>query len=216
MKMIKPYAILTLLLSVILAVVVCIGVMVYADLNSRPVVEKYEMPTPTRTQINATVARLIGSGRSEELYAFYASEVGDPTRAWLYTASALVQGAPVNLVISQAWWEGGRVGKIDGPNRNGSFDFEPMGLNSETYSQFTAAELRRLEVNIPTGIAHLMGEKEKWGVSLEAALASYNHGSPSGLDYHQIDYVTAIIRHEVELDRRFACRFDDVMRWDVR
>jgi hypothetical protein len=171
--------------------------------------------TPTRDQVNAAVVRLILAGRSGELYSFYAYEVGDPLRAALYVQASL-EGtipAPVNLVISVGWWEGGhRVGMIDGPNQNGSYDVRPMGLNSNTYRRYSMAELQRVEVNIPFGVAHLVGERQKWNVSWEAAAAAYNKGSPKGLDDRQIDYVAAILRHEWELDRRFAARFPDAIQ----
>jgi hypothetical protein len=171
--------------------------------------------TPSRDQVNAAVVRLILAGRAGELYSFYAYEVGDPLRAALYVQASL-EGtipAPVNLVISVGWWEGGhQVGGIDGPNENGSYDVRPMGLNSKTYRRYSMAELQRIEINIPFGVAHLVGERQKWNVSWEAAAASYNKGSPKGLDDKQIDYVATVLRHEWELDRRFAARFPDAIQ----
>jgi len=170
---------------------------------------------PTRDQVNAAAARLLLAGRGSELYDFYAYEVGDPLKAALYVQSAMegdgTHPAPIDLVMAIGWWEGGhQIDKTDGPNLNGSFDVRPMGLNSMTYHQYTISELERIEVNIPFGVSHLVTEKRKWGVSWEAALASYNKGSPSGLDQRQIDYVVNVLRHEWELDRRFAARFPEM------
>ena len=171
---------------------------------------------PTRDQVNLAAVRLILAGRASELYDFYAFEVGDPMKAALYVQSAMegdgTHPAPIDLVMAIGWWEGGhQVDKTDGPNMNGSFDVRPMGLNSMTYHQYTIAELERIEVNIPFGVSHLVGERQKWGVSWEAALASYNKGSPSGLDQRQIDYVVNVLRHEWEIDRRFAARFPEML-----
>ena len=171
--------------------------------------------TPTRDQVNAAVVRLILAGRAGEVYSFYAYEVGDPLKAALYVQASL-EGtipAPVDLVISIGWYEGGhQLDIIDGPNQNGSYDVRPMGLNSFTYKRYSMAELQRVELNIPFGVAHLIGERQKWNVSWAAALASYNKGSIKGLDERQIDYVAAILRHEYELDRRFAARFPDAIQ----
>jgi len=168
--------------------------------------------TPTREQVNLAVIKLILAGRAGEVYSFYAYEVGDPLKASLYIEAAL-EGtirAPVDLVMAIGWWEGGhQVGGVDGPNQNGSYDARPMGLNSYTYKKYSMADLQRVEINIPFGVTHLVSEKQKWGVSWESALSSYNKGSPSGLDYRQIDYVASILRHEWEIDRKFAARFPD-------
>jgi hypothetical protein len=204
----------TILQSITTAVVVSAAVLLYGYLSQpKPAPTVLVMvATPTREQVNAAVARLISAGRANELYAFYAQEVGDPTRAMLYTSSALIKGAPVDLVISVGWWEGGhQVGGVDGPNQNGSFDVRPMGLNTYTYRTYTIAELKQVQLNISQGVDGLASARVKWGVSWEAAMASYNHGQPTGLDQRQVDYVTAVLRHEWELDRKFAARFPDAL-----
>jgi hypothetical protein len=130
----------------------------------------------------------------------------------LYTSAAITNHAPVNLVIAVGWFEGGHVvGRVDGPNKDGSYDVRPMALNTITYRIYSIAELSQVEFNIPQGVIHLVGERIKWGVSWETAMASYNHGRPDGLDSRQIDYVTSVLRHEWELDRRFAARFADAL-----
>lgn len=208
----KPYRILTLLLSAILAVALLICAQVYEQSLHHDPDPTQSVQTPTRNVINNAVARLIQAGRAQELYSFYAQDVGDPIKAMLYTSAALTNHAPVHLVIAVGWFEGGHVvGRVDGPNENGSFDVRPMGLNSITYKQYTIAELAKIEFNIPQGVVHLVSERIKWGVSWESAMASYNHGRPTDLDFRQIDYVTAILRHEWELDRRFAVRFADAL-----
>jgi hypothetical protein len=205
-----------LLAFAILAVLFITGVgMLYAIL-AQPKLQTYgAVVTPTRDQVNAAVVRLILAGRAGEVYSFYAYEVGDPLKASLYVQAAL-EGtipAPVDLVMAIGWWEGGhQVGGIDGPNLNGSYDVRPMGLNSKTYRQYSIAELQRVEINIPFGVTHLVNEKLKWKVSWEAAMASYNKGAPKGLDQNQVDYVAAVLRHEWELDRRFAARFPDAIQ----
>lgn len=200
------------LVSVAVVLMALVAAMLFQDLSSRRPAWQAEVPTPTRAQINAAVARLISAGRSAELYSFYAQEVGDPTRAMLYTASALITGAPVDLVIAKDWWEGGhQVGTLTGPNLNGSYDVNPAGLNTYTYKAYTLAELKQVQLNISQGVEGLAEQRARWGVSWEAALGAYNHGSPSGLDQRQIDYVTAVLRHEWELDRRFAARFPDAL-----
>ncbi len=169
--------------------------------------------TPTRDEINTAVVRLLLSGRASEVYDFYAYEVGDPLKAALYI-QASIEGsvpAPIDLIMAIGWWEGGHVvGKIDGPNANNSYDVRPMGLNTYTYRRYSIAELSRVEVNIPFGVAHLLEDKARWRLSWEAATAAYNKGSPQGLDQNQVDYVATILRHEWELDRRFAARFPEM------
>ena len=200
----------TLMLSVIIAMVTICAVLLL-DLRDRHSPDPTAaVQTPTRDEINAAVGRLVQAGRAQELYAFYAQDVGDPIKAMLYTSAAITNHAPVNLVISVGWFEGGHlVGLVTG-NTNGSVDVSPMGLNSISYRQYSVAELSRLEFNIPQGVVHLVSERQRWAVSWETAMASYNHGRPDGLDARQIDYVTAVLRHEWELDRRFAARFPDL------
>jgi len=210
--MAKPFAVLSLLLSMVLIGLFVCAAMLYQVVERRNPDPTAAVQTPTRDGINAAVAGLIQAGRSQELYAFYAKDVGDPIKAMLYTSAALMNHAPVNLVIAVGWFEGGHVvGMVDGPNQNGSYDVRPMALNTYTYKQYSIAELARIEFNIPQGVAHLVGERIKWGVSWEAALSSYNKGRPTDLDFRQIDYVTAILRHEWELDRKFAARFADAL-----
>lgn len=208
----KPFHVINLLQSSILVGVLLIAAFLYsASLHHNPD-PTAQVQTPTRDAINNAVARLIQAGRAQELYSFYAMDVGDPIRAMLYTTAAITNHAPVNLVIAVGWFEGGhRVGLVDGPNVNGSYDVRPMGLNSITYRNYSMAELQKIEFNIPTGVVHLVAERIKWSVSWESAMASYNHGRPDGLDSRQIDYVTAVLRHEFELDRRFAIRFGDAL-----
>jgi hypothetical protein len=205
----------TLLLSAILVIVLTATALLFASVYRRPAGPWAAIVTPTRDQVNAAVVRLILAGRAGEVYSFYAYEVGDPLKASLYVQASL-EGtipAPVDLVMSVGWYEGGhQVGRVDGPNENGSFDVRPMGLNTITYKKYSVSELQRIEVNIPFGVSHLVGERQKWGVSWDAAMASYNKGTPSGLDQRQIDYVAAILRHEWELDRRFAARFPDAIQ----
>jgi Transglycosylase SLT domain len=170
------------------------------------------IPTPSREQVNGAVARLILAGRSTELYSFYAQEVGDPTRSMLYVAAALIRGAPVDLIVSVGWWEGGhQINKIGPRNENGSVDVYPMSLNSFTYKAYSIDELKRVEFNISEGVYHLCNNREKFNCSWESAMAAYNHGTVVGLDQRQVDYVAAVLRHEIELDRKFAVRFADAL-----
>ena len=171
--------------------------------------------TPTRMEINEAVVRLILAGRSSEVYNFYAFEVGDPLKASLYVEAAIegdgTHPAPIDLIMALGYWEGGHaLGKIDGPNQNGSYDVRPLGLNTYTYKRYSLADLQREEVNIPFGVTHLVNDKIKWGISWESALSAYNKGSPEGLDQRQVDYVAAVLRHEYEIDRRFAARFPEM------
>lgn len=210
--MTRPYNTLLLLLSVLIIGLTFVGVELYSVLQRHNPDPTAAVQTPTRDEINAAVARLIQAGRAQEVYAFYARDVGDPIKAMLYTSAAITNHAPINLVIAVGWFEGGHlVGLITGPNKDGSRDVSPMGLNSISYKQYSLAELSQLEMNIPTGVVHLVGERIKWGVSWEGALSAYNKGRPSDLDFHQIDYVTAVLKHELELDRRFAIRFGDAL-----
>lgn len=211
----RPTNRILLILSILTVLAIVAGVAVYADFQARAITPSHppwaDVPTPNEEQIQAACARLISAGRASELYAFYAQEVGDPTRAMLYVSSALIKGAPVNRVISIGWWEGGHKPGVGVPNLNGSVDVYPMGLNSYTYRTYTVAELKALELNISQGVDHLVNERAKWGVSWDAAMASYNKGSPTGLDQRQVDYVAAVLRHQWELDRRFAARFPDAL-----
>lgn len=205
---------LLLCFAIMVALTLANTAFVFHESTLRTPDRQYAIRTPTRQEINIAVVKLLLAGRGSELYAFYAYEVGDPLKASLYTQSALegdgVNPAPVNLIISIGWWEGGHVvDRIDGPNPNGTYDVRPMGLNTKSYRMYSVSDLKRMEVNIPKGVAHLVNERESWGISWEAALASYNKGSPKGLDADQIDYVSAILRHEWELDRKFAARFPD-------
>lgn len=170
--------------------------------------------TPERMQINEAVARLILAGRASEVYAFYAFEVGDPVRSALYVQAA-IEGdgkvpAPIDFVMSVGWWEGGhQLEKVDGPNENGSYDVRPMGLNSYTYKRYSISDLQRVEVNIPFGVVHLVGDFQKWG-SWENALVAYNTGGMKNVGADQVTYVVRVLRHEWELDRRFAARFPEM------
>jgi hypothetical protein len=213
MRLLKMLRVTQFLTCVAVVMLVMIAGFLYVQINTPRGGVPISIVTPTRDQINAAVVKLILAGRSGELYSFYAYEVGDPLKAALYVQSALdgTIPAPVNLVIAVGWWEGGhQAGGVDGPNLNGSYDVRPMGLNSKTYKQYSMADLQRVELNIPLGVAHLVGERQKWNVSWESAMASYNKGSPSGLDQRQIDYVAAVLRHEWELDRKFAARFPEM------
>jgi hypothetical protein len=204
---------LVFLVAVLAGGVIASVVMVYSVLETRPRGVLNEITTPTRDEVTKAVARLIQAGRAQELYAFYAQDVGDPVKAMLYVSSALMNAAPVHLVMSVGWFEGGHiVGKVDGPNEDGSYDVRPMGLNTFTYHKYSVAELKQVEFNIPTGVVHLVGQRVKWSCTWESAMAAYNHGRPDGLDSRQIDYVTAVLRHEWELDRRFAARFPDAIQ----
>ena len=141
----------TLMLSVIIAMVTLCAVLLL-DLRDRHSPDPTAaVQTPTRDEINAAVGRLVQAGRAQELYAFYAQDVGDPIKAMLYTSAAITNHAPVNLVISVGWFEGGHlVGLVTG-NTNGSVDVSPMGLNSISYRKYSVAQLSRLEFNIPQG-----------------------------------------------------------------
>jgi hypothetical protein len=213
-KSVKEQNVLMILLAVLIVFVVTGSVAIYSKVEQRPI-SILVTQTPTRDEVNEAAARLILAGRASELYDFYAYEVGDPMKAALYVQAAMegdgVHPAPMDLVMAIGWWEGGHsLNRVDGPNANGSFDVRPMGLNTITYKKYSLADLQRVEVNIPFGVSHLVGDKERWRISWEAALASYNKGSPKGLDQSQIDYVVAILRHEWEIDRRFAARFPEM------
>lgn len=205
---------LLLLISILIVAVVTSGVVIYSKVD-RPAISINATASPTRDQVNEAVVRLLLAGRASEVYNFYAYEVGDPLKASLYVQAALegdgVHPAPVDLSIAVGWWEGGHLtGMIDGPNANGSYDVRPMGLNTVTYKRYSLSDLERVEVNIPLGVAHLVEAKQRFGVSWESALAAYNKGSTKGLDQAQVDYVVRVLRHEWELDRRFAARFPEM------
>lgn len=205
------------LLFAVLAVSMAVGAAVLVQqAQARPVGASVLVDTPSRFEINLAVARLLAAGRSHDVFAFYAMEVGDPLKAALYVTSALESSVPVNLRISQGWWEGGhKVGILAGPNPNGSYDALPSGLNSLTYQAVSLTDLKRVEFNIPEGAAHLrrdfaaldgiVNNDARW----EAALARYNKGKVTGLDQDQVRYVALVLRHEWELDRRFAARFPE-------
>jgi hypothetical protein len=213
-KGMKEQNILMILLAVLIVFVVVGTAAIYSKVEQRPI-SILVTQTPTRDEVNEAAARLILAGRASELYDFYAYEVGDPMKAALYVQAAMegdgVHPAPIDLVMAIGWYEGGHaLNRVDGPNMNGSFDVRPLGLNTYTYKQYSIAQLERVEVNIPFGVKHLVNEKERWNISWESALGSYNKGAPTGLDYRQIDYVVAILRHEFEIDRRFAARFPEM------
>lgn len=208
----KPVDRLTLTMSAMAAGILLIATFLYIGTLRHNPDPTAAVQTPSRDAINNAAARLIQAGRAQELYSFYAQDVGDPIRAMLYTSAAITNHAPINFVIAVGWYEGGHiVGRVDGPNENGSYDVRPMALNTMTYKNYSLSELQAIEFNIPRGVVHLVGERIRWNVSWEAAMASYNRGRPTDLDYRQIDYVTAILRHEWELDRRFAARFPDAL-----
>ena len=174
---------------------------------------QFAIQTPTREQIQRAIVRLVQAGRASELYAFYTQDDPgmDPVRAELYVNMALAKHLPVNLVVSVGWWEGGHmVGIADGPNPNGTMDFRPIGLNSAVYKYRTPAELAQVENNINWGTDHMVDDRERMH-SWEGMLALYNHGSTAGFDERHILYVAVILRHEWELDRRFAVRFADAL-----
>jgi len=185
----------------------------YSRIEGRAVISTNAITTPTRKKINSAVARLIVEGRSSEVYAFYAQEVGDPLKASLYVESAFEAHVPIDMIMACGWYEGGhQIAMVDGPNVNGSFDVRPMGLNTYTYKMYSLGELEQMEFNIPMGAQHMADAQKKFQSTWETAMAIYNHGSPTGLDQRQIDYVVAVIRHEWELDRRFAVRFPDAIQ----
>jgi hypothetical protein len=206
---------LLLMQSIILVVAVTFGVIVFSTrVCWRPAA--IDPPPPTRFEINDAVAKLITVGRGGEVFAFYAMEVGDPLKASLYVMGALQAGVPVDEYISQGWWEGGhQVGTLAGPNPNGSYDALPAGLNTFAYRQYTAAELREMQFNIPEGAAHLrrdfqaLRDKVNDDTRWDVALVRYNKGSVESVGTDQIRYVARILRHEWELDRRFAMRFPE-------
>jgi hypothetical protein len=202
-----------LLQAIVIVFVLTSSAYLYSLIESRPTSETSNaVPTPSREQVNGAVAKLMMAGRSSELYAFYAQEVGDPTRAMLYVSAALIRGAPVDLVVAVGWWEGGhQIGKVSQPNQNGSVDVYPMSLNSFTYKAYSIERLKQLEFNISQGVYHLCSDRERFNCSWESAMAAYNHGTVIGLDQRQIDYVAAVLRHEIELDRKFAARFADAL-----
>ena len=169
----------------------------YSRIEGRAVIGTNAITTPTREKINSAVARLIVEGRSSEVYAFYAQEVGDPLKASLYVESAFEDHVPIDMIMACGWYEGGhQIGKVDGPNVNGSFDVRPMGLNTYTYKMYSLGELEQMEFNIPMGAQHMADAQKKYQSTWETAMAIYNHGSPTGLDQRQIEYVAAVIRHE--------------------
>ena len=200
----------------IIACVFCVvtAAFVYSELETtRAALEKAAsiQSAPTREQIQVAVIRLLQAGRASELYAFYAQEVGDPVRAELYIAMAVVKHEPVDLVISLGWWEGGHmVGKTDGPNTDGSVDYRPMGVNSFTYRNYTPEELQQVETNINLATNHLYDDRIQTP-SWEAALARYNSGRADVFSPLSIEYVYEITKHEWDLDRRFAARFADAL-----
>jgi hypothetical protein len=207
----------TLLITCVAVVLmVCVAAFLFRQSQARPAGTSALIDTPTRSEVNIAVARLIAAGRAGDVYAFYAMEVGDPLKASFYVLSALASDVPVDLRISQGWWEGGhQVGVLVGPNQNGSYDASPSGLNSITYQAVSLSELTSMEFNIPQGAAHLRDSYRSLGgvvnddARWETALAVYNKGSPRGLDQNQVRYVAKILRHEWELDRRFAARFPE-------
>jgi hypothetical protein len=203
-----------LLQAVCVAVLLTVGALVFGAYTGRPNLPANAVPTPTAEQINGAVARLIASGRASEVFAFYAMEVGDPIKASLYVYAALTNGVPIDKLMSVGWYEGGyQTNLVDGPNVNGSYDVRPQGLNTLTYKMYTVAELKMLEYNIPLSAQHLAEKKAEWNVSWAGAMTVYNHGSPTNLDQRQVEYVAKTLRHEWELDRRFAARFPDAILW---
>ena len=103
------------------------------------------------------------------------------------------------------------MGRVDGPNKDGSFDVRPMALNTITYRIYTLTELATGRVQHPARRGPSGGGAREVGCVPGDGYGVHNHGRPDGLDQRQIDYVTAVLRHEWELDRRFAARFADAL-----
>lgn len=200
---------LLLLLSATLALVMALSAFAYYQSTIRAPDNQFAIRTPKREEIQGAIVRLVQAGRAAELYSFYAEDGMDPIRAQFYVTMALAKHLPVSLVISVGWWEGGHmVGMADGPNVDGSYDARPGGVNSYTFKMYTLAQLEQVELNITLETQHLADSRSRMN-TYEGALALYNHGSATNFDERHITYVASILRHEWELDRRFAARFAD-------
>lgn len=209
--------IIMLLGSVNAVIAVVLGVVLYWWFSSH-IISKVtpQIWIPTRFEVNDAAVRLIQSGRASELYAFYADDSQDPIRAFLYGSSAITKHVPLNMAEAIGWWEGGHQTGVGPVNQNGSVDVLPMGLNNRVYKEYTQTELRQLEFNIPQGVQHLLeafgslygvvNDDSRW----EAALAQYNKGNVVNLNVNQIRYVAQVLKHEWDLDRRFAARFPEM------
>lgn len=182
---------LTILIVCILGIT--FGMFIQNFLGSRWELAKFinYYPTPTDKQINKACEKLLRQGRASDLYAFYAEDVGDPKEAAFYVTGAL-QGTTdlkpwyVSQVTSYVWFE--RVYGSKGRQSPAAIQ-TVGGAAQDGDTPLSLADYTRIEANATLAVNRDMN------VDLRS------------------NYLTVVMLHARETNRRFVLRFGDAIDW---
>ena len=76
----------------------------FAQTKTRLARSEFSLPTPSDTQIDSAIARMLRAGRSSEVDAFYAEQLGDPGQVEVLVTDSLIRHEHVDVVMAIARW----------------------------------------------------------------------------------------------------------------
>ena len=129
----------------------------------RTVTEIVYKPYLQREEINYAIKEKITRDLITTPMYIYADITGDPALARLITEFALEYDIPVPLLFSIIFIESSFNPDALNKNRNGTFDYGLMSLNSRTFQNYTKDRLYDVETNIRLGSESLVLLKGRWG-----------------------------------------------------
>ncbi|MFA4971732.1 MAG: transglycosylase SLT domain-containing protein [bacterium] len=154
--------------------------------------------------VNEEALRLIGSGQTESLFAFYDRQTRDRSKTVLVIAAALTQRIPLNGFFALGCEESDFTSRARNVNTDGSIDVGDYQLNTRSFPGYSVAELAEPALNISLSAQKLSADSRRLGKWLKALLV-YNCGRWYG-DVKQItmEHFIRILETEAELDAGFA------------
>jgi hypothetical protein len=164
------------------------------------VTEVVYRPYLQREEINYAIKEKITRDLITTPMYFFADIAGDPELARLITEYALEYDIPVSLLFSIIFVESSFNPDALNKNRNGTYDYGLMSLNSRTFKSYSKEQLYDTENNIRLGCEYLVMLKKRY-VTWGEAVIHYNGLYTKGAGSYMVKVM--------EKEREFESLFND-------
>jgi soluble lytic murein transglycosylase-like protein len=165
------------------------------------VTEVLYKPYLQREEINHAIKEKITRELVTAPFYIYDDIAGDPGLARRITEFALEYNIPVCLLFSVIYVESSFDPEAVNKNRNGTYDYGLMSLNSRTFQTYTRDELFNVDTNIRLGCEYLVMLRKRYG-SWGEAVIHYNGLYTKGAG----TYMVRVMEKEREFEKLFNDR----------
>lgn len=149
-------------------------------INETKIIHEIDKTYSQREEINNDIKEKINKGQIDQIMQIYKGIVGDYVLAHLIISFSLIYDIPTNLLFSIINIESSFNPETINKNKNGTYDYGLMALNSEAFKKYTKEQLFDVKNNLKLGSEHLCKLKQKydnWGLAVIHYNGLYSGGA---------------------------------------